>query len=301
MLTSSYYQNLAHVFINFSGFFIDKTFREEELSYVYEQWHGVFMRIKLLCLNVFAGRYDRDATGRSGNLFSYLKAQDADIMCLQEALDTTTPWNDEVYYPDLRARLCALFPDHTSFMMPLMDDWLWGRPVQHPISFGNLILVRNTIPVGKHEEHMLVGTRRGPPLSDRGVDHPRGIQFVELPALGLWIGNFQGIVDGNPFKGDNERRLAQARGVAASIAGKHCIIAGDFNIWPKTESMRIIDKEFRNLVIEQGITNTRGVLSSLFDCSDYILVPPELQVLAFRVDQIAVSDHLPLLLEFEVR
>lgn len=104
------------------------------------------------------------------------------------------------------------------------------------------------------------------------------------------------------FKGDNPARLEQSQNIKKlldNFAGAK-ILCGDFNVAPDTKSMAILETSMRNLVKEYKVTSTRSHLyTGEVKFSDYIMVSPEIQVKKFEVFQDVVSDHLPLLLEFD--
>lgn len=72
----------------------------------------------------------------------------------------------------------------------------------------------------------------------------------------------------------------------------------DLNVLPETESLKILEKDLKNLIKEYNITSTR---SSLYPkenkFADYVLVSPEIKVLDFKVLPDTISDHAPFYLE----
>ncbi len=113
-------------------------------------------------------------------------------------------------------------------------------------------------------------------------------------------------------KRDCEVRLEQSRKLLSLVADTQSktIIVGDFNLFPDTESIRMIERAgYRNLVTEFGITTTRGTnMHKLWpqyehgkygfqEFADYAFVPPDIRVVDFAVPDLAVSDHLPLILD----
>jgi endonuclease/exonuclease/phosphatase family metal-dependent hydrolase len=79
------------------------------------------------------------------------------------------------------------------------------------------------------------------------------------------------------------------------------VLCGDFNLLPDAGSMRIFGAAgLRNLVLEFGVTSTRTSLyPGLERFADYVLVSDGIGVRDFRVLLDEVSDHAPLLLEFD--
>ncbi|MEK7513072.1 MAG: endonuclease/exonuclease/phosphatase family protein, partial [Patescibacteria group bacterium] len=107
-------------------------------------------------------------------------------------------------------------------------------------------------------------------------------------------------------KVDIPARLDQSRNIRAfldRVSGAK-ILCGDLNLFPETESVAIIARGMRNLTAEYGVRTTRSTLHyeqfprGEDSVSDYCFVSPDVTVRAFTVPDIAVSDHLPLILEF---
>lgn len=125
--------------------------------------------------------------------------------------------------------------------------------------------------------------------------------FLSQTGKSYCISHVHGLWNG-PDKDDGPDRLEQSRRIKEFLdaAPKPKIICGDFNLWPETESIKMLENGMRNLVKEFKITSTR---SNYFKYpnkyADYIFVSPEVKVIDFRVIEDEVSDHFPLLLEFE--
>ncbi len=82
------------------------------------------------------------------------------------------------------------------------------------------------------------------------------------------------------------------------------IITGDFNLFPDTESMRVFQNNFVSLVDTHNIQTTRPESNELSNLKrnvvDYIMVSKGITVNSFAVLDSNVSDHLPLVLDFEI-
>lgn len=125
-------------------------------------------------------------------------------------------------------------------------------------------------------------------------------------------------VHGTPGPGDkrdSDVRLEQSRRVLSLTADCSTpnIILGDFNLYPDTESIQMIERAgYRNLVVEYGIQTTRGSnLRKMFpqyehgkygfqEFADYVFVSPGIRVIEFAVPDLPLSDHLPLILSAEI-
>lgn len=74
---------------------------------------------------------------------------------------------------------------------------------------------------------------------------------------------------------------------------------GDFNLDPDTKSLKILERNLKNLIKEYKISTTRSSLyARQHKFADYVLVSPGIKVINFQVPDIAISDHLPMILEF---
>ncbi len=133
----------------------------------------------------------------------------------------------------------------------------------------------------------------------------RAVQVTDLklPNSDLRVLNYHGIWSKD--KKGTELTL-QACEIINSLANEvnyPSIICGDFNLFPDTESMAVFTNH-KNLLNEFDIKTTRPDSNELSDQTrnvvDYILVTKDIKVNNFTVLDSDVSDHLPLILDFEV-
>lgn len=82
------------------------------------------------------------------------------------------------------------------------------------------------------------------------------------------------------------------------------IICGDFNLFPETPSMKLLSNELTSLVDTYSINTTRPRSNELSGMKrnvvDYVMVSKGIKVNIFSVPDGDVSDHLPLILDFEL-
>ena len=80
-----------------------------------------------------------------------------------------------------------------------------------------------------------------------------------------------------------------------------CIFAGDLNVNPGTQTMRLFDGLLEDLTGTHKIKTTLSEFGKVPDVSpDHILVGTGIRVKQFRVLDTTVSDHKALALEFEI-
>ncbi len=137
-------------------------------------------------------------------------------------------------------------------------------------------------------------------------DHGRAVQIVEITVNNkpLQILNLHGIWTKDKL-GD-QRTDAECEYIISAAQRKKIptIITGDFNLLPHSNSIKIINSEYNNLIKKFNITSTRPEFKDNIDIGnnvvDYIFISKDIIVNSFEVIQTNISDHLPLLLDFEI-
>lgn len=137
-------------------------------------------------------------------------------------------------------------------------------------------------------------------------DHGRALITAELDIAGkrLQVLNIHGIWTEDK-KGD-ERTIRECQFVVDKAKRKKIstIITGDFNLLPETKSINLINTDFVNLVEKYNIKTTRpdfndGLWTGRI-VVDYVFVSQDIEVKDFKVIETEITDHFPLLLEFEL-
>jgi endonuclease/exonuclease/phosphatase family metal-dependent hydrolase len=135
-----------------------------------------------------------------------------------------------------------------------------------------------------------------------------GVQIADLrlpQSKMLRVINYHGIW--TKEKVGNPETLKACKKILSLAKGANypTIIAGDFNLFPDTPSMKIFYKDFISLVDEFSIITTRPQNNELSNLDrnvvDYILVSKDITVKSFNVPDLNISDHLPLVLDFDLR
>lgn len=136
-------------------------------------------------------------------------------------------------------------------------------------------------------------------------DWCRSIQnaILDIEGKELQIINIHGLW--NKDKVGDERTLAQSKFILSKIRNDiPCIVTGDFNLLPNTESIGLINDKMTNLIDKYNIKSTRPTFDDGLDkgdlVCDYIFVNDKVKVNDFKVLNNKSSDHLPLLLDFEI-
>ena|SRR3989338_2296675 len=234
--------------------------------------------MKLVCLNVWCGKLHDP-------LVEFLKENsDADIFCFQELLlaKSSMQFVSE-FRPGLLNELKNVLTGFRSFFVEANDN------------FGQAIFVRKKNYAEFGADIILEGKEivKFPETDLRRI--------VQSCCIGnLTVFNFHGFSTWPKI--DTPERIRQSEKLLEYISkfeGRK-ILCGDFNVWQDTKSVAMIEARMRNLVREIGVETTRVAKYSPDDrISDYAFVSKEVKVKSFEIPDVIVSDHLPLILEFE--
>lgn len=281
--------------------------------------------MKILCLNMWGGKMRKE-------LLAYLRRQSktVDVFCFQEVLNT----DSTEYASVLLNEFEELFPDFQITFVTIQEghDIFSGQPAEYPFSWGLAILVKKGISFTSGSyfihrkknalfENVPLKMRKGRSIYDPIFVRARKKYFTpeifqESPEAAQYVIFKKGKneytvcnLHGLWYPGtkvDTPQRIAQSKKILKGLSelpGKK-ILCGDFNLFPETKSICLFEKSgLRNLIKEFHIKDTRGPVDhkihfdSLQMFADYMFVSPNVKVKSFKVPQVSISDHLPLILE----
>jgi len=145
-------------------------------------------------------------------------------------------------------------------------------------------------------------------MSKHPGEEPRMVEVVDLKISEkqkLRILNYHGIWSRDKQGTDRTKAACQKIAKLAQEVDHPSIICGDFNLFPHTESMHVLSDAFESLVDTFDIKYTRPKSNELSGTKrnvvDYIIVSKGITVQKFEVVDSDVSDHLPLILDFEIQ
>jgi endonuclease/exonuclease/phosphatase family metal-dependent hydrolase len=267
--------------------------------------------VKIVSLNAWGGKL-------GALLLDYLRAEDADVLCLQEVVHTPTATKEWLTYRDgdhvlpqrtnLFAEVAATLPGHAGTFCPAAQGELWDGEVAVPSQFGIATFVRTGLPI----IGQMQGFVNGAYSPDGYGAHPRPRNahvvrvFDDARHRAVTIGHMHGLRDITAGKGDTPERLSQARAPARlveTVAGPEdqVVVGGDFNVEPDSATFGVLGEiGLEDLVVRPGIAGTRtSHYAKPGRFADYMLVNGRVEVQAFTVVRAPeVSDHCPLVLEF---
>ncbi|MFO0702803.1 MAG: endonuclease/exonuclease/phosphatase family protein [Candidatus Andersenbacteria bacterium] len=256
--------------------------------------------MQLISLNIWGGKVFEP-------LMRFVAAQAAstDVFCLQEVTHTTSEKTaHDGHRMNMFAELQRVLPQHVGFHAPMQAGQSMEGAVDFHLEVGLATFVRRNIEVTEHGDEFVYLYRNA--MQHDFTTIGRNVEFTSFSQSGndYTICNFHGLWNGGE-KTDAPERIEQSRKLLQILdrfRGRKLVLCGDFNLLPTTESLRMLERGMRNLIKESGVTSTR---SSYYKHPEwprfavYALVSPEVTVQHFAVLKDEVSDHLPLLLDFE--
>lgn len=248
--------------------------------------------MKLITLNTWGNKAGKDFHGFLS------KYSNSNIWFFQEIFnnaDDSYDWNEKANDKKFYETLNNYLPEKNGFFCPTAGE-VYGLATFldkniEVIDKGEVLVARGTWPENKE-------------ITEE-TDHHRKLQWLEVKINGkkLLLAHVH-LTHRPKGKGDSEKRLRQSRLIADFLALFDCpkILAGDFNLTPDTESIQIIEKSgMRNLIKDFNITSTRtDIYKNEIRFADYVFISPDITIKNFEVLPDVVSDHSPLLLDFEI-
>ncbi len=261
--------------------------------------------MKLISLNVWGGKMFEPLMD-----FIKLQSKDTDIFCFQEILTTTsdkTVVNN--YRVNLLDELKSVLPNFDCYFISLSKTFdSEGSDVDFDLEQGHAIFAKKGIKVGKHQDKLLLGKKFAKHYNADYSDFPIDVQYIEISSNNkkYTINNFHG----RSYPGsklDTPDRLQQSKKLAEVIKNQTGarILIGDFNLMPETQSIALLEEGMVNLIKKFNIQETRGSLNPYLEhpdwqhFADFAFVSTDISVKSFALPDARVSDHMPMILEFE--
>ncbi len=252
--------------------------------------------MKLISLNMWAGTVYEP-------LVRFIKEEsiNTDIFCFQEVLFGDSP----EFLPKTKARINIFheieneLTDFTSYTHYAPTEFFQDESLRG-VRMGQAIFVRKSILVDSSGGFQTY-TKEIPSM-ELGGKATGNCQWIHIGGDNKFlVGNVHGMWQRGIGKADTPERIEQSqilKNFLANYSDKK-ILCGDFNLLPDSKSVAIISEGMKNLIQEHGITSTRSEFYEKPDrYADYIFTSPDTSVSSFVVSPAVVSDHLPLLLEF---
>jgi endonuclease/exonuclease/phosphatase family metal-dependent hydrolase len=121
------------------------------------------------------------------------------------------------------------------------------------------------------------------------INLPNNKQIKIIDVHGIW----------NLTRMGDDRTIAQSEFIIAELLKDKMptIVAGDFNLVPESPSIKMLEQYLTNLSVKYKLKTTRPTKNMVVD---YIFITDDITVKDFMVIDTNVSDHLPLVLDFDI-
>lgn len=248
--------------------------------------------MKLLDLNIFKGKY-------LDNVIKFVKKEDFDILTFQEVTAGEVSFNNHECF--------QLLLDSLPLSGELVKTWNYRNDKSS--YFGNATFFKKKLKV---LERKIIWLKEFQEIEKdtKSEDVPRCAfsLLIEKDDRRFYIVNSHLAWGPTPF--DEEYKLVQARKLFDYLKDLKYpfILSGDFNLTSDSQVVFWMSSLGRNLTVENKITNTLNERNhyarTLFPpglAIDYIFVDRRIKINKFNVDSSPdLSDHLPLIVEFEI-
>lgn len=265
--------------------------------------------MKIISLNIYHG-FEKD------NLLDFIATESTstDIFCFQEI--NNNPQNDltklkERGTPNILKFISEVLPNFSYEYSPSSFKYFKPENYQGEISTGLAIFYKSNLkPLQKKSFDIYQTSPEDIENESAGnaslIEFSNPKPFTVITAHGA----------AHPaHKLDTPKRIKQSQIIIdeAQKTTSPKIIIGDFNLFPETKSIQLFTKNgYRDLISDFSITTTRGThMRKLFpeyengkygfqEFADYTFTSPEIKINSFEVPDLPLSDHLPMILNFEL-
>lgn len=256
------------------------------------------MRLKVITLNLFqGGLYFK-------NIKDFLKKENPDVLCLQEANDN----KDKKLAENFRSieTLKEILPNYYYHFAPeLLEIREEGKiPVgnaifsRFPITKTNAIFY--DIPYGEYEAYLENDIKYDFSIKPKNLEYTQ----IKLNGIKLNFFNTHGIWGHNGK--DTRRRLRMGQIIINNIKDKNnVVLAGDFNLSPITQTIMNIEKHLKNVFTDDLATTFNIRLKPhhgdyAASVVDMVFVSKDIRILKKYCPDVDVSDHFPLVCVLEI-
>ncbi len=257
--------------------------------------------MKLITLNIWGGIVYEP-------LLELIKkySTEVDVFCFQEVLFGEVPSFTEVNKARISIfnEISEILVNFNAYKRITDAEYFSSEPISFGV--GQVIFVNKNLSIKNSGEFYCYDSL--PEGTIHGAKMTGSLGWVELESNGesVLVVNVHGLWQKGFNKIDTPERIVQSEKIKNFLENKNGkkILCGDFNLVPQGKSIGILEENMKNLVKEYEIESTRSSFYEKFygekdKFGDYVFTSKNIQVKDFKALQDEVSDHLPLLLEFE--
>ncbi len=234
-------------------------------------------------------------------------AGSTDLFCFQETFNADKDLDLSHIFPGLRSsifeELSAVLSDYRAFFSPTNRIDIGGTRAAD----GLAIFSRKNITIDSEGAIVIFMN----PTEKKPLERTKNMQYVRLVYNGKRITLCN--IHGTTYPGDKldtPDRIKQSAAVVDFLSKEEGekILGGDFNLMPQTESIGMIEASgMADLIKNFKISSTRSDISyEAYSSSeiqqhfaDFVFTSRGIAVKGFEAPRLNISDHLPLILDFD--
>lgn len=260
--------------------------------------------MKLLSLNIQSA-----ANGKKFYKYIKEKSKTVDVFCFQEVYDSSRSAVVGLgEQTDVYRQLKVLLKGHDGVNFPVSDKLGNYFKLDFPVTLGLVIFYKKGLRVKQSFGKFVAGSLKAS-VDFRNGKESNAVQVAKIISKNeeFWVLNFHGASRPGD-KLDTPKRIEQSEillDVLKKLSGPK-ILCGDFNLMPQTRSIKMLEQSgLVNLIKTYKIKNTRNSVSwkrynNRQSYADFTFVSKDIKVTNFKVPYNLVSDHLPMVLDFEI-
>lgn len=168
--------------------------------------------------------------------------------------------------------------------------------------FGNAVLTKH--PIIKTRTYPITGEFKVYENLEDYQENTRNLQEVQVKVLSgelFTVFNHHGYWDRSPLGNEQSVEALQKVSTIVTSTNGPVIFAGDLNVIAESPAMQAFSGLLEDLTDTHKLTTTLSELGKVQDVPcDHIMVTNDVTVLNYTASPRLVSDHMPIVLEFEI-
>jgi endonuclease/exonuclease/phosphatase family metal-dependent hydrolase len=245
--------------------------------------------MKLIQLNIWQGRLLRQA-------LAYLEQEKPDLICLQEVYSSQIDLPGYEFLCSFE-KIQAVLPDFHNFFSPCYEMSILDRTFE----FGNALFSR--YPLSDKKTFFICQNYQSFTSFDNYSSNIRNLQLatIDLPEKKFWIANHHAYWEINPMGSDTSVHSMEKVAGHLKTFSRPLVFAGDLNVISESPAMRPIQDQLLDLTQQYALPTTLSEFGKVANVAcDHICISEGIAVQSFKSGKTLVSDHLPLILEFDL-
>jgi endonuclease/exonuclease/phosphatase family metal-dependent hydrolase len=252
-------------------------------------------RMKIVQLNIWQGRLLRQ-------VLEFLRKERPDFVCMQEVYSSKIDNSSQDFLRSFE-RIQALFPNYHGYFSARYDLPVLDEKARYGIG------MLSRFPITDTETLFVVGSRKSfataaELAAHQGQKEPCNLQRVIVRIdsdTSFCLINHHGYWEPNGMGTDANVRAMEKVGEIVRNSPRPLILAGDLNVVFESPAMKPIQAQLNDLTQAYRLPTTLSEFGKVSNVAcDHICVSDGIDVHSFHASDALVSDHMPLVMEFNL-